>query len=190
MRIQNDPQTIATNTTSFKSIKSIKLKGQYKNNAPELGQKLIDTFKKNPKAMDFCKKHDVNIVFNAHVNDGEYPIFPGVESSLYIFYDNPAVNKVKQFFKSLSLNGGDDKIFLFAWGGITDNLNTVTQALIKQILPNQPGIGNLDFQIELAEKKIDEDMAKKLNKKELKKESKETRQKLEDTIQDLIKSSN
>lgn len=68
MQIQN--VTLAQNNYSqrhnpnFTSIKSVKCEGLYKK-TPELATDVVEAFKANPKAMEFCRKYDVDIVFYA-----------------------------------------------------------------------------------------------------------------------------
>ena len=71
------------NSTNFKAIKSIKCEGLYKK-FPEEGKKLIQTFKENAKVMEFCRKYDVDIVFNASEKNMNC-----VQSILSIFYKIP-----------------------------------------------------------------------------------------------------
>ena len=49
---------------NFTAIKSVKCDGLYKK-YPELANELIEALKQNPKAMEFCKKYDVDIIFYA-----------------------------------------------------------------------------------------------------------------------------
>ena len=49
---------------NFTAIKSVKCDGLYKK-YPELANELVTAFKKNPTAMEFCKKYDVDVVFYA-----------------------------------------------------------------------------------------------------------------------------
>lgn len=162
---------------------------------PELGNKLIDTFRRNPEAMEFCKKYDVSVYFDALKDN-----YNRIKSSLYIFYDNPAVSKVKKFFKFL--NSSEDKINI---QGYDYDLEESTSILIEHMLPIScsptKGIatGVLSSNIEYADGKIQEILNKKAAKKaaKLSKESeiaakKEKLQtateKLNSSIQELIES--
>ena len=64
MQIYNVMSNPNQTTPNFKAIKSAKCEGLYKD-YPSYGKNLVETFKKNPTAMKFCKKYDVNLVFHA-----------------------------------------------------------------------------------------------------------------------------
>lgn len=195
MQIQNIQLTNLNNqNTNFKSIKKIELCGLYKKN-PELGNKLIDTFRRNPEAMEFCKKYDVSVYFDALKDN-----YNRVKTSLYIFYDNPAVSKVKKFFKFL--NSSEDKINI---QGYDYGLEESTNALMDHMLPSNyssrkgNATGVLSSNIEYADGKIQEILNKKAAKKAAainkeseiaaKKEELQTAtEKLNSSIQDLIES--
>lgn len=182
MRIQNDPQTITTNTTNFKSIRSIKLKGLYKN-APELGKELIDTFQNNPKAMDFCKKYDVDIIFKA-----EEKKWNNVKSSIQIFYDSPYLSKVTNFFKALTGNRDNITIKTLSTSrNLQRSLMDSTDTLKEDMLPQPEGSGYLDDKISSAEEKISKILTKQSNEAKEVEINKKAQQKLDDSIQNLIK---
>ena len=105
MQINNINQSY--NNTNFQAIKSVKCRGLYEK-YPELGQQLVDAFQKCKEAMDFCKKYDSDIVFYAK-KDG----IDTVESSIHIFYDNPALSKLKKFFKFLNSSEDISVFFKF-----------------------------------------------------------------------------
>ena len=198
MQIRNNPQ-IPTQTTSpnFKAIKTIKCEGLYKKH-PDLAKNLVDTFKENPKAMDFCKKYDVDIVFNACKKGISW-----VESSLHVLFDNPAKSKFLGFIGSKR-----DKVSLTGFGNSYSyeaSLKQSTQHLFEYICKYNPNIKNrtgvLDSHIKLKE----EEIQKALNEKEQKilaKESrlnakqtenynrKENKAALDNSIEDLISKSN
>ncbi len=115
---------------SFTSIKSVRCEGLYRK-YPELGKELVDTFKENPKVMDFCKKYDVDIVFHA-VKEG----MNSVQSSVNVFYDNVAKSK---FQKILDFFGStEDKVVIHGWGNEYDlykSLNAATENLKAAISP-------------------------------------------------------
>ena len=94
--------------TSFTGIKSIQYRGLYKK-APELSKDLVEAFKQNPKAMDFCKKYDVDIVFYAVKETVDF-----IKSSIHIFYENPTNSKFRKFINML--NGKKDSISTLGWG--------------------------------------------------------------------------
>lgn len=126
MKVENISQK--KYSTNFKAIKSIKCEGLYKK-FPEEGKKLIQTFKENAKAMEFCRKYDVDIVFNASEKN-----MNSVESILSIFYKNPAKNIFQRF--SSWLFGGDDCIRIFGFGNnynIKDSLKHSTRELNEMI---------------------------------------------------------
>ena len=140
---------------SFTSIKSIKCEGLYKK-YPGLANELVTSFQKNPKAMEFCKKYDVDIVFHAikQMQDS-------VESSINIFFDNLSKSKARKFFDKLTGNS-DDKIVIHAWGNkysLSQSIEESTKDLKNKILPEKK-VGDsfvgglLDSHIEMAEEKI------------------------------------
>lgn len=120
-------------------------------------------FKKNPKAMEFCKKYDVNIVFHAvkQMQDA-------VASSINIFFDNVAKSKPRKFFDKLTGNT-DDKVVLHAWGNkysLPQSLKESTVELIDKISPERKvgdsyRGGMLDSHLKLA----DEEMQKIISEK-------------------------
>lgn len=184
MQIQN------TTAPSFQSIKSVKCEGLYKK-YPQLGQQLVDTFKQNPTAMEFCKKYDVDIVFYACKE-----AMNAVASYLHIFYDNPALSKMQKFFKSLTNN--TDKISMSGFSneyGIENSIKTSTQALQQNILPcraNSNATGALDAHIKLAEESIQKDLAKKAEKIAAKKtaaDAKQSQQAIYSENKDALKTS-
>jgi hypothetical protein len=69
-------------TPNFTGITKITCDGLYKK-YPEISNEILQTLKKNPLAMDFCKKHDVQIALFANKQD-----FSSVSSSFYMFYKN------------------------------------------------------------------------------------------------------
>lgn len=192
MRIQNDPTQIpTTQAPNFKAIKSVRCEGLYKK-YPEYGQELVDTFKKNPKAMEFCKKYDVDIVFHAFKR-----AVSSVESSIHILFKNPA----KKSFLGIISNTRDE-IALHGFGNQYDeklSLGQSTANLKDYIAENIPGktSGVLDSHIKLKEEEIQEALDKKAAKLAQRQEKAETRnnsknkmiadsEKLQDSIQDLI----
>lgn len=198
MLIQNN--TFSTNRPNFKAIKSIRCEGLYKNE-PELSKELIDTFKTNHEAMEFCKKYDVDILFHA---EQDTPA-DATESTIIINYVDPTKNKIKRFFDALK--GIKNSIQLHAWGTgypqktslktATDELKNLMYAETK----GKPTTGVLKAHIELADKEISqriEKKAKKISEKEekLNKEQKEIEKKrnasleLEKSIKDLLNETN
>jgi LPS O-antigen subunit length determinant protein (WzzB/FepE family) len=158
MFVQNNPQMASA--TSFKAIKSVKCEGLYKK-FPEEGKKLVDAFKNNSKAMDFCKKYDVNVVFYAVKEQ-----FESVASSLHIFFKNPAKTKFFGLIKN-----ADDKISLSVYdyrGGIKESLEKSTARLKDYITENIPGktSGVLDSHIHYKQEEISEYLAQKSKKEQ------------------------
>lgn len=194
MQINNINQSY--NNTNFQAIKSVKCRGLYEK-YPELGQQLVDAFQKCKEAMDFCKKYDSDIVFYAK-KDG----IDTVESSIHIFYDNPALSKLKKFFKFL--NSSEDRVEVSAWGydyDLTKSLQGATDSLKKRMMPwdksTNPSGGllnshiestNLDIQTALAQKieKVEKKKAKAEASKNIKSEFENNKAKLDSSIQDLI----
>ncbi len=183
---------------NFTAIRSIKCEGLYKK-YPEYANHLVEAFKKNPIAIEFCKKYDVDIVFHAvkQMQDA-------VESSIHIFFDNISKSKVRKFFNKLAGNN-DDKIVLHAWANnysLSRNMEQSTQKLVEYISPERKvgdhyRGGMLDSHI----KSADERMQKVINEKSKKKQDKyvqaqaakaskssldEKQSRLQDSINDLI----
>lgn len=189
------------NNVSFGSIKSIKFEGLYKK-YPELGKELIDSFEKNTKALEFCKKYDVDIVFYA-VKQG----MDSVNSYVHILYDNIAKSKFKKFITSF--NGTEDKVSLSFFGNkynVAGSLKESTSALKAAIAPQdvsnlRAGNGMLESHLRLADEEIQTALAKKAAKVIAKKAKielqannnsklNENSRNLEDSIKKLIDKSN
>ena len=139
---------------NFTSIKSIKCKGLYKK-YPQFANSLVESFQKNPKAIEFCKKYDVDIVFYA-VEQRKH----SVQSSVHIFFDNIAKSKTRKLFDKLA-GKSDDKIELYAWGkySLPHAIEESTANLIEAMSPERKVAngyrgGFLDSNIKFAEEKI------------------------------------
>ena len=179
-------------TPNFTSIKKIGYSGLYEK-APEEGKKLLDAFRQNPYAMDFCRRYDVKIFFHA-MKDG----YNRLESSIHIFYDNPTVGKIRKFFRALCNN--EEQVKIHSW---QPNLEESTNELAEMILPYEKGhnkSGLLNSHIEIAcqsmqkvrdarEAKKLAKLAKKQEKLDAKNQDIGARQRLDKSIQDLIESS-
>lgn len=177
---------------AFGAIKSIRCEGLYKK-YPNMCQELVEALQKNQTAMDFFKKYDVNIVFDAFKHG-----IAAVDSSINIIYDNIAKSKFRKFFDSL--NGSKDTIRLEGFGQTPELLKSIkasTDALKKTILPEPEGNGVLGSHIEIAEKNIQNILnrkAEKYNTKQAKLNAKESAEQkqvfekklLDDSIQNLI----
>ncbi len=197
MQIEN--KYSANNHPSFGAIKSVECLGLYKK-FPELGKELVDTFHKNPTAMDFCKKYDVKIIFHAAKDS-----INAVNSSIHIFYDNVAKSKFKKFINFL--NSSEDKVSLSSYSNqydIKESLMQSTKTLKEMIEPAsitpKPNNGILDSHIEIADTAMQEALAKQTDKaarKQIKLHAKEANKNqldentgmLNDSIRDLIDSS-
>lgn len=187
------------NNPNFTSIKSVKCEGLYKK-YPEMANSLVDAFKENPKAMEFCKKYDVDIVFYAvkQMQDS-------VESSIHVFFDNLSKSKARKFFDKLTGNS-DDKVVVHAWGNkysLSQSLEESTINLIDNISPERKVAdgfrgGILDSHLASADEKIqtvlNEKSKKALDRAEqalIAKESKNRfeakRDELKNSIDELIK---
>lgn len=203
MQIQN--VTLAQNNYSQKSnpnftaIKSVKCQGLYKK-YPELANNLVNAFQKNPFAMEFCKKYDVNIVFHAMKQFQD-----GVESSIHIFFDNVSKSKTRKFFDKL-LSNNEDKVVIHAWGNeysIPRSIEQSTANLVESISPQRKVAdgyrgGMLDSHLRLADdnmQKVVNEKSKKILEKEAKhavvKDAKHklnnANTNLQNSIDDLIK---
>ena len=178
---------------NFTSIKKIGYSGLYEK-APEEGQKLLEAFKQNRYAMDFCSVHDVKIFFHA-MKEG----YNRVESSIHIFYDNPTVGKIRKFFRALCNN--EEQVKIHSW---QTNLEESTNELAEMILPYEKGhskSGLLNSHIEIAYQSMQKvrdakeakklaKLAKKQEKLDAKNQYTDAKQRLDKSINDLIESSN
>ena len=105
MQIHNTTPSTNQTVPNFKAIKSVKCKGLYKD-FPRYGKDLVETFKKNPTAMEFCRKYDVNLVFHACKD-----MMNSVRSTILLIFENPAKTKFLGFIGSKK-----DKIELSGYG--------------------------------------------------------------------------
>ncbi len=194
--VNNHLQNFNAYNQSFTGIKKVKCLGLYEK-YPDLGKELVDTFKNNSKAMDFCKKYDVNIIFHAAKD-----YIDSVKSSVNIFYDNVTKSKFKKFF-----NNHEDRIEISGWGNeynIADSLKEATESLKSAISSagsnTRRPTGLLDAHIDLADKKMQEVLDQKalaeqnkLAKAELKKRIQsaqlDEKARLNNSIKDLINKS-
>lgn len=199
MNIQNNRNIY--NQPNFTSIKSLQCRGLYKK-YPELGKELVETLKENPKAMDFCKKYDVDIVFYA-ANIGMKKNL----SSIHIFYDNVAKSKFKKFIGFL--NNTKDKVELVMYGSkyqVEESLKESTKYLKRAIHASIGGKhggeygGMLDIHLEYAHKRMQDELAKKVAEAEAKKVKRllkvnaqtkvlQDKQELDESIRKLIEDS-
>ena len=186
MQIYSSTQNNKSNhlQNNFKAIKSVKCEGLFKK-FPEYGQILVDTFQQNPKAMEFCKKYDVDIVFYALKK-----AISDVESSIHIIFENPAKKKFLGF-----LGNTRDKISI---SGYHRSLEESVDTLKNYIENNQAGVLNANIENKENEilKAIEEIMIKKAekHKKEVAKvnnltQKEENSKKLQNSIRDLINNS-
>ena len=85
-------------TPNFKAIKSIECKGLYKKYS-HYSKDLYTSLQKNVAAMDFCKKYDVDIVF-----DAKQKVFGGgydyVISSVQMLFNRPVKKRFLGFWKT------------------------------------------------------------------------------------------
>ena len=195
MQVYNNPQIPEQTTPNFKAIKTVKCEGLYKQ-FPKYGNELIDTFKKNPKAMEFCKKYDVNLVFYACKE-----AMNSVASSILIFFENPTKNKFLGIFGSKQ-----DKIDITGWGNENDtekSLEASTNQLVDYMLEStegKPVSGLLNQHLKLRDNEIQKILLERkneINKKKLLNEDKNIaktrhqseKEKLDCSIKELIESS-
>ena len=163
MQIYNNPQVLPVVTSpNFKAIKSVKCEGLYKE-FPRYGKDLVDTFKKNPTAMEFCRKYDVDLVFHACKD-----MMNSVRSTILLIFENPTKSKFLGF-----LGSKKDKIELSGYGKAYNydaSLKASTNTLIDYMLDStegKPVSGLLDSHIKLKEKEINDILLKKeLNAKD------------------------
>lgn len=163
MQIQNNPQIQAQ--SNFRAIKTVKCVGMYKK-FPKEGAKLVKAFKESPTAMEFCKKHDVDIVFHACKD-----MMTAVRSSIHIFFDNPAKSKFLGIFGSKR-----DEIKLSAWGdqysleeSIVDSTDALKAYISETPIANRPyGLlkPHINYKNKEIEKFLDKKSAKEKNQLE------------------------
>ena len=199
----------STNTNpQFKAIKSFQCKGLYKK-FPDAAKEIVDTFQANPKAMDFCSKYDVDIFLTAKESweTGHYAI----KNTLLIVYENIAKSKIKKVIDWLLKNTSKDQIqFDFFDESVTQygREKPVTKNFKKALSPWNAEFprttGQLDYQIDAAERDIQELLAAKaakaakaaevkhshaIGKASAQKKALEERQALDDSINELINKS-
>lgn len=157
MQIYNNPQVPPVVTSpNFKAIKSVKCVGLYKE-FPRYGKDLVDTFKKNPTAMEFCRKYDVDLVFHACKD-----MMNSVRSTILLIFENPTKSKFLGF-----LGSRKDRIELSGYGHAYNydaSLKASTNTLIDYMLDStegKPVTGLLDSHIKLKEKEINDILLKK-----------------------------
>ena len=186
------------NNPNFTSIRSVRCEGLYKK-YPELAGDLVESLKNNPKAMAFCKKYDVDIVFFAAKRMQE-----AVESSVHIFFDNVSKSKFRKFFEKLAGNT-DDKVTIHAWGNewtLKNSIEESTAKLAEAISPERKVAdgyrgGLLDSHLKSADERMEKilkqksqkqmESAKKISEAANAKSKFETdTSKLQNTINDLI----
>ncbi|MGN0031018.1 MAG: hypothetical protein ACI37Q_03590 [Candidatus Gastranaerophilaceae bacterium] len=209
MQIQNITPFTQNNYSSqrhnpnFTAIKSVKCEGLYKK-YPELANELIEAFKQNPKAMDFCKRYDVDIIFHAMKQYRD-----SVQSSLHIFFDNISKSKTEKFFERL-FGSNNDKIVLHSWGSgysVPKSIEQSTKEMVESIILPERKVadgycgGLLNAHIEATEaeiQKVLDEKASKLEKKLAKLQGKKDAEiktqnaasDLENSIKDLIEKGN
>ena len=156
MQIFNVTSNTCQTMPNFKAIKSVKCDGLYKE-FPGYGKNLVEAFKKNPTAMQFCKKYDVNLVFHACKD-----MMNSVRSTLLLSFENPAKSKFLGF-----LGSRKDKIELSGYGNAYDtrsSLKTSTNQLMDYMLDStegKPVSGVLNSHIKLKEEQIADTLFKK-----------------------------
>lgn len=199
MRVNENRNYCVKNTPTFGAIKSVKCTGLYEE-FPDLGKDLVDTFRANPKAMEFCKKYDVDIVFSAIQTS-----MSSVKTSVELFYDDITKGKFKKFWQSL--NSNEDKVTVSSFSGtynydIPASLRVTTLALKERIAAAglKGSKGDLDSRLKITDEKLQKAIAGRadiLARKQAKKATKDPAQvkleedtgKLEDSIKNLIDSS-
>ena len=189
MQVQNRPQIPNSGATNFKQIKSLKCTGLYaKKEYSQYAENLVKSFKSNPKAIDFCKQYNVDIIFHAWkraVNT--------VNSAIHISVDDPSKKKI------LGLFGNTKKIIeIQAWGSPSYDIKSALDEGTNELIDRISGkTGILDSHMRLTSEEIQEKLAEKADKqfeKELKRQAKlnekrdysASAERLNDSINDLI----
>jgi len=173
--------SMMNNKPNFTSLRSVKCEGLYRK-FPEQARELVDAFKKNPDAMDFCKKYDVDLVFYSS-NARSINL---VESSIHLFFDDISRGKFKKIWDKL--NGNKEEVHLVSFANewnIEESMKKTTSKLKDYILPERdgiPGTGVLSSHLQLADERIEEKLAKKAEKA-AQKQTKIEKKQLEQTKQ-------
>lgn len=196
MQVSNRNSYPMYTTPHFTALKSVNARGLYKK-YPELAKELVDAFKKNPDAVDFCKKYDVDLVLHSK----EY-MNGGAESSIHILFDDISRGKFKKFIDAI--NGKKEDVHLTSWSNtkwsLEESLAEGTSELREMILPEGFGSsrnGLLSAHLKTANEDIEDKLAQKgqkaLKKQEKIAEKEEKRNRiaqntdeLNDSIKDLI----
>ncbi len=190
------PMNTYNTNPHFTALKSVKAKGFYEK-FPEQAKELVDAFKKNPDAIHFCEKYDVDLVFHSqkYMNGG-------AESSIHVLFDDISRGKFKKFIDAI--NGKREDVHLTSWSSqrydLEESVAETTYELKEMILPEGFGStrnGMLSQYLQSANEKIQEKLIKK-NEKLLEKKAKlnadilaqhrldRNKEDLDDSIRDLI----
>lgn len=144
MKISNDYSN--SHSTNFKALQSIKWTGLYKKK-PEYVKNLYDGLKKNETVMKFFEKYDTDVVFNAE----KAGFSDLMESTLKIYYQDPKVNKFKNFLRKIFIGRPNIEINSF---GYRCSLAESSQKLLESIVPGKKGKSILADEIKLIDKSI------------------------------------
>ena len=191
MQVYNNPQIPSSTTPNFKAIKSVKCKGLYKN-FPKQAKEMVDTFKENKVAMDFCKKYDTDIVFYAVRKN-----IHTVNNAILMFFNNPAKKKFLGIFGSKR-----DKISLSTYSNEFELEKSFTNSVnrLKNFMINDKEKGLLIAHINNKEEEINKVLSLKNDelirkqtklaaKQQAKQNFKNDSKNLDQSIQDLIENS-
>lgn len=179
---------------NFTAIKSIRCEGLYKRH-PELAEGLLESFKHNEKAMNFCKKYNVDIVFYATKSYTDT-----IKSSIHLFVENISKSKLRTFFDKLLNNKDEITISAFANNyPALKSLETSSKELMEMIGTERQINGRwkggvLNSHLNLYDRNIENELAKKAGKTQAqsntarnsKEEFKNAKQRLDDSINDLL----
>lgn len=149
---------------NFTALKSINYAGLYKK-YPEVSQKMLEAFKANDKALDFCKKFDVDVVFFAS-KEG----ITGVNNYLLMRYRNIATTA---FEKLMNVFKPKKEVKLYSFGNEYDYGSSLAKSadeLRRHMLPDtvKGGNGLLDWHINSAIKEHEKELAEIAEKNETK----------------------
>lgn len=142
------------NNPSFGSIKSIKSLGLYKK-YPNFTKELVDSFMANDKAMTFCKKYDVDLVFASRL-DSNF-----VYSDFVMFVDNISKGKLRKFLDAL--NAKQDRIHLTSVSHVWDKNEglELSTSYLKHYFSDESGV--LNSHMKLKDEEIQTVLAKKIS---------------------------
>jgi hypothetical protein len=114
---------------NFTAIKSFNCQGLYRD-FPKQGKSLVEAFKSNDFALEFCKKHDVDIEFNAYAHRSG-----GVQNRFTMYYRDVVDGGLKKIISALK---GQKRVEIATFAcdsGVEQNFNKSAEEMKNLILP-------------------------------------------------------